>query len=89
MARAAEIEAAQIRAGLVDPKALARKEHASRPIAEHIEAWEASLEAKGSTPKHSGMSAIRVRRLVALVRGASSAEVAPPRNATRADLKRF
>ena len=89
LARHAESEAARIKAGLVDPRDLARREHAGRPIAEHIEAWGASLEAKGSTPKHVALSVGRVRRLVAVVKGASMAELNPPRNATRADLARL
>ncbi len=89
MAVVAETEAAKIRAGLADRGELARREHAGRPIAEHIEAWGAALEAKGSTPKHVALSVGRVRRLVAVVRGASMTEVNPPRNATRSDLARF
>jgi len=86
LARAAESEAAKIRAGLVDPRDLARREHAARPINEHIEAWGHALRDKGGTPRHVSMSIARVRRLAAIVRGAAPADVEYPRTARRADL---
>jgi len=89
LARHAESQAARVKAGVIDPRDLSRREHAARPIGEHVEAWAASLEARGLTPKHIGMSAVRVRRLVAIVRGAAPADIAPERNATRADLARL
>jgi len=89
MARDADSEAAKVRAGLVDPKDLARREHAAKPLVEHIEAWSASQEARGLTPKHVALSAARVRRLVAIIRGAKLADVEPPKNAKRGDLGRF
>ncbi len=66
LARAAESEAAKIKAGLVDPRDLARKDHAARPIAEHLEAYRAHLTAKGATPKHIALMASQARRVFSL-----------------------
>ncbi len=89
LARHAEAEAAKIRAGLVDPRDLARRDHAAKPIGEHVASWGASLEAKGSTAQHVALSVARVRRLAAVVRGAAMADVNPPKTAKRADLARY
>src|SRR5262245_6009632 len=64
MARAAEKEVAEVRRGLVDAKGLALAAHARRPLAEHLDAWEADMRAKGDTPKHARQFAGRARRLV-------------------------
>ena len=74
MASAAEAEAAKVRAGFVDARDLALKDHAKAPLAQHLRDWEASMTAKGLTPRHVGMFAARVNRLVAMVAGASAAE---------------
>ena len=89
LARAAESEAAKIKAGLIDPSDLARKDHASRPIGEHIEAWGETLSAKGGTAEHVALSVNRVRRIVAIVRGAAPSEVERPRAAKFADLPAY
>jgi integrase len=86
LARAAESEAAKVKAGLVDARELARREHESRPIQEHVDAWAQSLSAKGGTPRHVSMSLARVRRLAAVIRGAAPSDVEYPRTAKRADL---
>src|SRR5262249_52027020 len=89
MAAAAEAEAARVRAGFTDPKAEARRRHAARPLAEHLADWHAHSIAEGATPKHAGMNLERARRVVALIRGASLAEVAPPRRIQRAGREEF
>jgi integrase len=70
LARAAEAEAAKIRAGLVDAKDLARRDHKTRPLSEHLTAWREAMLNQGHTPKHADQSADRVRRLVAVMSGA-------------------
>src|SRR5262245_981997 len=44
MAAAAEIEAAQIRSGLVDPKDLGYRDHEARPLSDHFTAYAAYLQ---------------------------------------------
>jgi integrase len=66
LAAAAEAEAAQVRAGLIDTRGLARLAHEARPIADHLTDWQAALEARGGTAKHASVSARRVRRLAGL-----------------------
>lgn len=60
-ARKMEADARGEREGLIDPKDRDRREHAGRPVAEHIDAYAASLAAKGDTAKHVG----EVRRMLA------------------------
>ncbi len=84
-----EAQAARIRDGLVDPRDLALREHARTPVAEHIEAFGGRLTAKGGTPKHVDETLKRVRRLAAVVKGATLAEVSPPPAAKRAELAKY
>jgi len=84
MARAAEAEAARGRAGLIDPKVEARRQHGARPLAAHLADWHAHLIAKGGTPKHADLSLDRARRVVALARGGRLADIDPPKTATKA-----
>ena len=69
LARAAESEAAKIRAGLVNPKELAQRDHQARPLSEHLTHWAVSLQSKGATPKHIELSTGRARRVVAIILG--------------------
>ena len=89
MARRAESEAARVRAGLVDPRELAMREHGKTSVEAHVAAWGASLEAKGATARHVALSMARARRLIAVVMGAAFGEVNPPRATRRADLGRY
>ena len=89
LARDAESQAAKIRAGLIDPKDLARRDHQARPLSEHLTAWAESLAAKGGTPKHIELSTARAHRVVALVKGARLADIEAPRKTKRADLARY
>src|SRR3954454_15702083 len=52
MARAAETEAAKVRAGLIDPKARRLADAGRRPIREHMEDFLGALTSKGGDPKH-------------------------------------
>ena len=69
LARAAETEAAKIKAG-EDPKNFAHQQHATKPLADHLTAWNRDMVAKGKTAKHADQSLERVRRLVAVMFGA-------------------
>jgi integrase len=89
LARAAESEAAKIRAGLVNPKELAQRDHQSRPLSEHLNDWAESLKSKGATPKHIELSTGRARRIVAIILGAKLADIDPPKNAKRSELRAY
>ncbi len=89
MRDAAAIEQAKVRSGLVDPKELAYRDHQARPLAAHIADWSGTLAAKGATPKHIDLSTGRVRRLVAVIRGANLSDIDPPKNVKRKDLPRY
>ncbi len=65
LARAAETEAARIKAGTIDPKELAYLAQGARPLAEHLEEFESFLRTKGSR-KHAMVKANRARRIIAL-----------------------
>lgn len=64
MARAAETEATQVKAGLIDHKTLARREHEARPIANHLDDFERSLLAKGDTRDYALMTKNRVAKIL-------------------------
>jgi len=66
MAAAAEAEAAKIRAGVVDVRDLALRDHARTPIGDHLDAYRAHLEAKGNKPKHVALTIQQAKRLLAL-----------------------
>ena len=83
LARAAESEAAKIRDGLVNPKELACRDHQARPLLEYLAVWAESLESKGATTKHIGLSSGRARRVVAIISGARLADIDPPKNAKK------
>jgi hypothetical protein len=75
LARDAEAKAARIRAGLIDPKELAYRDHDAKPLADHLADWRADLMHRGDTPKHANLSTDRARRLVAVMFGSSPDEV--------------
>jgi integrase len=77
MRDAAEIEQAKIRAGLVDPKELACRDHEARPIHEHLTDWHAYLSAKGSTRQHALLSRNRAYRVIELARVSRISDLAP------------
>jgi integrase len=82
-----EERAREIRDGLADPKAVAYRDHATRPLAEHLEAWKDDLSAKGRTPKHVELFCGRAMRVVALVKGRSLSEIDTSNNARRTEGK--
>jgi integrase len=61
MARAAESEAAKIRAGLIDPF----KVHRNRPIDDHLTDYLGFLRSEGSTAKHVSTTGARIRTMLA------------------------
>jgi integrase len=89
LARAAESEAAKVRAGVIDVKCEARRRHAARPLADHLADWHAHLLAEGHTSKHAGLSLERVRRVVSLIKGTALAEIAPSRRTKHAARAAF
>jgi hypothetical protein len=60
LARAAESEAAKVRAGVADPFA----RHRNRPIAEHFQDYIRFLELEDGTPKHVAQTATRIRAIL-------------------------
>jgi integrase len=89
IAREIENRVALRREGLIDAKDESYKAHASRPLAEHLSAWKESLESRGATPKYIGSTLTRIRRLVALIRGAKLADIDPPKATKRSELPRY
>lgn len=87
IARDIENRMALLREGIIDPKAEAYRDHAARPLADHLAAWIESLQAKGTTAKHSKLFSDRARRVVALVMGATLAEIEPGKP-TKANIER-
>ena len=68
LARAAESEAAKIRAGVTDPKAIAYGVQESRALADHLADFRKALEDKGGTRKHAMVTAHRAERILALAK---------------------
>jgi integrase len=87
LARDAESAAAKLRSGLVDPKEFAYRDHGARPLAAHLDAYAAHLKDRGLTEAHIGLATGRVRRAVAIFRGAGLGEVEPA-NSSAAELDR-
>src|SRR5262249_59063085 len=75
------------REGVVDPREEAYRDHASKPLSEHLGDWIRSLVAKGSTPKHTRLFSDRARRVVAILMGGTLAEIEPGKT-TKANIKR-
>jgi site-specific recombinase XerC len=71
MAAAAELEATRIRGGLIDPRDIAYRDHAARPISEHILEWHRDMLAKGKTAKHADQYRDRAGKVMALASGTS------------------
>src|SRR5262245_31174339 len=79
LAAKVEADVARIKAGLIDPRALAYRDHEARPLADHLADWHAYLTAKGSTRQHALLSRNRVRRLIDLAGVARVSELVPSR----------
>jgi hypothetical protein len=58
----------RIRAGWIDAKDLAYREHEARPPVEHLADWHSYLTAKGSTVKHADLATYRARRVIKMSR---------------------
>ena len=69
MAAAAELEAAKIRGKLIDPKDMAYRDHAAKPLAHHLDQWHQDMVAKGVTGKHADQFRDRASKLLALASG--------------------
>jgi len=63
------------REGLIDPKAESFKAHDDKPLADHLADWRDSMVHRGMTAKHADQSTDRVRRLIAVMLGASPDDV--------------
>src|SRR5262245_5207329 len=74
-----EADAARVKAGLIDPKALGYRHHEARALADHLADWRRDVLARGKTPKHADLYHERAGKLAALVRGARLAEIDPGR----------
>jgi site-specific recombinase XerC len=81
MAGVAELEAANVRAGVIDSRALGFRDHDARPLADHLADWYRDMIAREKTAKHANQYLERAGKLAALVRGASLAEIEPGRKA--------
>ncbi|HZW34904.1 MAG TPA: tyrosine-type recombinase/integrase, partial [Isosphaeraceae bacterium] len=68
MARAAEIEAAKIRAGLIDPKEAAYRGHEAKPLADHLADWRAFLLGRDRSRRHADEGHARVAKLMTLAK---------------------
>ncbi len=68
LAAAAESEAAKIKAGLIDPKAVAYRDHDARDVSAHLDDYQAALLAKGGTAKHAAKSRNRAARVLTLAK---------------------
>jgi len=81
-------EARLRREGLVDPKADGYKAADAVSIAEHIDAYENDLRARGRTSNHAGLTAGRVRLLAMAAKVERIADIRPAGiNAALRDLK--
>jgi integrase len=81
LARKIEDEQDRIRGGWIEPKDMAYRDHAARPLSEHLADWHADLLAKGKTPKHADLSRARAGKLAAMITGVSLDKLVPGRKA--------
>jgi len=58
LGRQAENESAKVRAGLIDPRAVAQGAHENRPLSAHLADWHTYLIDKGSTQEHANLTRI-------------------------------
>ena len=66
LAAALEAEATRVRSGVVDPREIQYRDHERAPIADHLDAFHASITAKGSGAKHADKTRTRADRIVVL-----------------------
>jgi integrase len=79
LAKAVEREVLQIKAGLVDPKALAYREHEAKPLADHLTDYRGYLIGKGSLPRYANLTRNQITRLLDLARAKRVSDLAPSR----------
>ena len=77
MAAAAESDAAKVKSGLIDPKALGFREQERKPLAAHLADYRAYLIGKGTTANHSALTANRVARLIDLADARRVSDLVP------------
>jgi integrase len=77
MARAAESEAAKVRAGLIDPKARRLADAGRRPVREHLEDFLTTLASKGGDPKHVRSTRTYAARVLVLAKVERVSDLAP------------
>jgi integrase/recombinase XerD len=65
-AMSAAAEAANVRHGYVDGKARAYRDHEARPLADHLDDFQAMLSAKNGTGKHASVTRNRAERIIDL-----------------------
>lgn len=78
-ARKLELEAAQVRDGLIERSAVTRREASARPVAEHVDDYRDSLLSKGDTPKHAKHTASVIKSLLESASVRTIADFAPDR----------
>ena len=79
MGAAAETEAAKVRAGLIDPKALGFRDHEARLLADHLADFESALLAKGGSKKYAGATRKQVERVLSLAKARRVSDLSPSR----------
>ena len=79
MAAVAELEASRIRGKLIDPKDTGYRDHAARPLGEHLGEWRDDMLAKGKTAKHAAQYHERAAKLIAIMKGTTLKELQPGR----------
>ena len=77
MAAAAELEAAKIRGGLIDPKEVAFRDHAGRPVRAPRRMATGHV-GQGMTAKHADLSRDRAGKLIAMVKGVALDDLCRP-----------
>jgi len=71
IARNLENRVALLKEGVIDARTETQRGHESKPLSDHIDAWEADMRAKGHSPGYITIASNRVRRLVTIVLGAA------------------
>jgi hypothetical protein len=84
----AEVEAARIRSGMLDPRDVHASKQGRRTLADHLEEFRSYLLSKGGTEKHVALTLDRAQRVIALARGATLARIEAPRTAPKAERDR-
>jgi integrase len=69
-------------AGIVDPKQEAYAKHAAKSVLAHVDEWKEALKSRGVTAQHVKAHSSRTMRVVALIKGASLADIEAPKPAT-------